>query len=157
MFKDKGDKKGFHLNRDGNTTFIGVGTILQGDLKCHALRVDGTILGSIESDGDIEIANTGHVNGAIIRGKNIIIHGVVKANIIAEGFLRIHSKANVEGDVHAYALDIEAGATFVGYSHTGDTQSMKTLPSAAAQSIAHDPKTEKNDANHTSATAAEAS
>ncbi len=144
MFKDKGDRKGFHLNRDGNTTFIGVGTMLQGDIKCHSLRVDGSIVGSIESDGDIQVANTGNVTGTVIRGKNIIIHGVVKANIIAEGFLRIHSKANVEGDVHAFALDIEAGATFVGYSHTGDTQSIKTLAMPATQTLEHDVKKPEN-------------
>lgn len=137
MFKDKADKKGFHLNRDGNTTFIGVGSMLQGDLKCHALRIDGSINGSIDSDGDIEIASSGSVTGPLIRGKNIIIHGEVKANIIAEGFLRIHSKAHVEGDVHAYALDIEAGAKFVGYSHTGDTKDIKTLSTPSNNAIEH--------------------
>ncbi len=127
MFKDKSDKKGFHLNRDGNATFIGSGSIFKGDLQCHALRIDGQFLGAINSDGDIEISSSGKVSGSLIKGRNIIIHGEVKANIMAEGFLRIHSKAYVEGDIHAQALDIEAGARFVGYSHTGDTQGLKTL------------------------------
>ncbi len=104
----------------GNTTFIGTGSELKGSLHCNALRVDGVIYGDVHSQGDIEVASTGRIEGDLIRGHDISVHGIVKSNIHATGFLRIHKNANVQGDVTAQALDIEAGAHFVGYSHTGD-------------------------------------
>jgi cytoskeletal protein CcmA (bactofilin family) len=101
-------------------TFISQGSEITGDIHAGGnLRVDGTIRGKVRVDGDLEVSAGGRIEGESVSARNIVIHGAVKATLTAEGHLRIHSKGEVQGDVTAQALDIEAGARFVGYSHTG--------------------------------------
>lgn len=106
-------------------TFIASGTQLHGDLKAKGpVRVDGVILGSLLVDGDLEIAPGGRIEGDEVRARNILVNGEVRAKIIADGKLTLTKRAHVEGDVVAKALDIEAGATFVGRSVTGDGKAL---------------------------------
>jgi cytoskeletal protein CcmA (bactofilin family) len=101
-------------------TFISTGSEITGDISAAGnLRVDGTIRGKVRADGDIEVSAGGLIEGESVSARNIVIHGTVKARMTAEGHLRIHSEGEVQGDVTAVALDIESGARFVGYSHTG--------------------------------------
>jgi cytoskeletal protein CcmA (bactofilin family) len=101
-------------------TFISKGSEVKGDIHAAGnLRVDGTIRGNVKADGDIEVSIGGIIEGKSVSARNIIIHGLVKATVIAEEQLRIHGQGEVQGDVTAQALDIESGARFVGYSHTG--------------------------------------
>ena len=101
-------------------TFISLGSEVQGDLVVAGnLRVEGMVRGNVRAEGDIEISASGVIEGQTVAARNILIHGRVKATISANGQLRIHSQGEVEGDVTAESLDIESGARFVGYSHTG--------------------------------------
>jgi cytoskeletal protein CcmA (bactofilin family) len=101
-------------------TFISKGSEVTGDIHAAGnLRVDGIVRGKVHADGDLEVSAGGLVEGESVRARNIVIHGQVKATLTAEGHLRIHSQGEVQGDVTAQALDIESGARFVGYSHTG--------------------------------------
>lgn len=101
-------------------TFISQGSVVNGDIHASGnLRVDGTIHGKVRAEGDLEVSASGVIEGEVVNARNIIIHGQVKATLLAEEQLRIHSQGEVHGDVSAQALDIESGAKFVGYSHTG--------------------------------------
>lgn len=101
-------------------TFISQGSEIVGNIHAAGnLRVDGTIRGKVRVDGDIEVSPGGLIEGENVSARNIVIHGTVKATLNAAGHLRIHSQGEVQGDVTAEALDIESGARFVGYSHTG--------------------------------------
>ncbi len=107
-------------------TFIASGTQVHGDLKSKGpVRVDGVVLGSVLIDGDLEIAPSGRIEGEEVRARNILVNGEIRAKVIADGKLTLTKRAKVEGDVVAKALDIEAGATFVGRSVTGEG---KVLP-----------------------------
>jgi len=104
-----------------NPTFIASGTQIQGDLKSQgAVRIDGVVIGSVLIEGDLEIAPGGRIEGDEVRARNILVNGEVRAKVVAEGKLTLTKRAHLEGDVIAKALDIEAGATFVGRSVTGD-------------------------------------
>lgn len=101
-------------------TFISQGSEITGDIHAAGnLRVDGLIRGKVRADGDLEVSASGRIEGERVSARNIVVHGAVKATLSAEGHLRIHSSGEVQGDVTAEALDIESGARFVGYSHTG--------------------------------------
>jgi cytoskeletal protein CcmA (bactofilin family) len=101
-------------------TFISKGSEVKGDIFAAGnLRVDGTIRGNVRAEGDIEVSAGGVIEGKSVSARNIIIHGLVKATLTADEQLRIHSQGEVQGDVTAQSLDIESGARFVGYSHTG--------------------------------------
>ncbi len=101
-------------------TFIGAGSELRGNLRTAGnLRVDGAIHGTVEVDGDLEVSASGSIEGERVSARNVMVLGRVKAEVHAAEQLRIHGQGRVEGDVTAQALDIEAGAHFVGYSRTG--------------------------------------
>ncbi|WP_457637785.1 bactofilin family protein [Oceanithermus sp.] len=104
-----------------NPTFIAAGTQIQGDLKSQGtVRIDGIVIGSVLVDGDLEIAPGGRIEGEEVRARNILVNGEIRAKVVADGKLTLTKRAHLEGDVIAKALDIEAGATFVGRSVTGD-------------------------------------
>lgn len=109
-------------------TFISQGSEITGDIHASGnLRVDGSIRGNVQADGDLEVSASGVIEGKTVAARNIIIHGMVKATLSAQEQLRIHSHGEVQGDVTAQALDIESGAKFVGYSHTGAKQTAEIL------------------------------
>ena len=104
-------------------TYIGAGSEIKGDLRTAGnLRVDGTILGTVSVDGDLEVSTTGVIEGERVSARNVMVHGRIKAKVQASEQLRIHGNGRVEGDVSAQSLDIEAGAHFIGYSNTGASQ-----------------------------------
>lgn len=101
-------------------TFISKGSEVKGDIHAAGnLRIDGTVRGNVRVDGDLEVSTSGLIEGKEVTARNIVIHGHVKATLTASAQLRIHSQGHVHGDVTSMSLDIEAGASFVGYSHTG--------------------------------------
>lgn len=117
-------------------TFVSKGSEITGDIHASGnLRVDGIIRGNVRAEGDLEVSAEGLIEGKSVNARSIIIHGVVKATLTAEGLLRIHSHAEVQGDVTAEALDIESGARFVGYSHTGKTSATAASGKASAEIV----------------------
>ena len=109
-------------------TYIGAGSEVHGDLRAAGnLRVDGTIFGTVQVDGDLEVSTTGVIEGKQVSARSVLVHGRIKAKVHATEQLRIHGQGQVEGDVTAQSLDIEAGAHFTGYSRTGMTQEAEVL------------------------------
>ncbi|MDX2213386.1 MAG: polymer-forming cytoskeletal protein [Oculatellaceae cyanobacterium bins.114] len=116
----------FGRKQTTSLTYLSATSEFQGTLNVEGnLRVDGIIHGTVEVRGDMEISQSGLVEGPELRARNLVVHGVVKARVIAEGRLTLSRTARIEGDVTANSLDIEAGAFYVGYISTNDT---KTLP-----------------------------
>lgn len=113
-------------------TYLSATTEIQGTVNVEGdLRVDGIVYGTVEVRGDLEISKTGLIEGAELRAKNIVLHGVIKAKVIAEGQLTLTRTARLEGDVSAHAIDIEAGALYVGHIATQNSDSaVKALPVA---------------------------
>jgi len=95
-------------------------TVVKGDLKsARGFRIDGTIEGSIESNGAIVIGESGAVNGDV-RGCDVIVVGRVEGNILAKGHLDIRASGKVVGDVKAASFRIETGGVFLGTSRMGE-------------------------------------
>ncbi|WP_088892828.1 bactofilin family protein [Leptolyngbya ohadii] len=115
-------------------TYISATTEIQGTLHVEGnLRVDGIIHGTVEVRGDMEISQSGLVEGPELRANNIVVQGVVKSRVVAEGRLTLTRTARLEGDVTAHSLDIEAGAHYLGHIATNDNDidnDMKSLPLA---------------------------
>lgn len=95
-------------------------TVVRGDLKSErGFRIDGTIEGSVESNGAIVIGESGAVSGDV-RGGDVIVVGRVDGNIVARGHLDIRSTGKVVGDVKAASFRIETGGVFMGTSRMGE-------------------------------------
>ncbi len=107
-------------NGSGNgTTLIGAGTTLKGDISSNSdLRIDGTVIGNIQSNAKIVIGANGIVEGDI-SGNQADIVGKVSGNIRAKELLQLRGDCEVTGNLYAGKLQVEPTATFNGQCHMG--------------------------------------
>ena len=98
---------------------IGDGTVITGDIKSKGdIRVDGSLKGSIDTEGKVVVGPQGVVEGDVIC-KDADIAGVLKAKISVSQLLSLKSSAKLNGDIITNKLSIEPGATFTGSCSMG--------------------------------------
>ena len=101
------------------TTLIGAGTTVKGDISSNSdLRIDGTIIGNINSSSKIVIGASGVVEGDIT-GAQADIVGKVSGNVRAKELLQLRGECMVTGNLYAGKLQVEPTATFNGQCHMG--------------------------------------
>ena len=101
------------------TTLISVGTTIKGDLSSNSdLRIDGTVIGNINSSAKIVIGNSGVVEGDIF-GNNADIVGKTSGTIKVKELLQLRGECVVNGNIYAGKLQVEPSATFNGQCHMG--------------------------------------
>jgi cytoskeletal protein CcmA (bactofilin family) len=106
-------------NAGNGTTLISAGTTLKGDISSNGdLRIDGTIIGNIQSSAKIIIGSNGIVEGDI-SGNQADIVGKVSGNIRAKELLQLRGDSVVTGNLYAGKLQVEPSATFNGQCHMG--------------------------------------
>lgn len=96
-------------------TLLGKGTRWKGDVHTGttSLRVEGSIEGTIHSEGEVTIAPSGVVNGTI-KAKHLIVTGKAEGVFRIEQCLEIHGTGCVEGDVEVGALVVDEGGILQG-------------------------------------------
>ena len=96
-------------------SLLGKGTLWKGEIHTgeHSLRIEGTVEGTIHSEGEVTIAPTGLVNGAI-HAKHMIATGRAKGVFKILECLEIHGTGCVEGDVEVGSLVVDEGGTLQG-------------------------------------------
>ena len=98
---------------------IGAGTVITGDIKSKGdIRVDGSLNGSIETEGKVVVGQGGIVEGDVVC-KDADIAGVLKAKISVSQLLSLKSSAKLNGDIVTNKLSIEPGASFTGSCSMG--------------------------------------
>ncbi|WP_276501632.1 bactofilin family protein [Terrimonas pollutisoli] len=101
------------------TTLIGAGTTLKGDISSNSdLRIDGTVIGNIQSTAKVVIGANGVVEGDIT-GNQADIIGKVTGNIKAKDLLQLRGDSIVTGNLYAEKLQVEPSAKFNGQCHMG--------------------------------------
>ena len=107
-------------------TIISNGVKLEGKITSGgSIRVDGTIVGDVITEGNVTVGEHGDVNGQINAGI-IAIGGKVVGSVNAKEKLVLESKANLKGDIFTKILVVEAGAKFDGKSNMGDVKGMSS-------------------------------
>src|SRR5437868_15274882 len=87
-------------NGQGNSVVLGPKDRLVGELFIEGdLHVSGTVDGSLEATGDIEIAGSGKVNGAVTDYNRLVVG---------------RDASLIGSDVRVAGLTVEDGATFRG-------------------------------------------
>ncbi len=99
-------------------TLIGAGSILQGDLEfTGGLRVDGHIKGHVSAqdsnNGTLVLSESGVIEGDV-NVPHVVINGTVKGNIASTGHVELQANANINGDIHYKAVEMELGAVLNG-------------------------------------------
>src|SRR4029453_3665132 len=111
--------EGSATNRDAIENIVGQSCVIRGDLTADgAFRIDGTIEGSVESQGGVVVGESGVVRGSV-RGTDVVIAGAVQGDVTCSGHLEILAKGKIEGDIDARSMRIETGGGFWGTSPTG--------------------------------------
>lgn len=112
MFKGKGNK----LNPDTTDTLIGEGTVFEGKIKSKAsIRVDGQVIGDIESTGTVTIGENGAATSNI-KARDLILAGKLQGNADIVETLTLRSSGTLVGNLSANQLLIEPGGVFQGTS-----------------------------------------
>ena len=98
---------------------IAKGTRIQGDIKTEGvLRIDGTLVGSIDSTGKVVVGPSGKIEGSI-RCNSANISGEVKAKVFVKELLTLQASAKLKGEITTGKLAIEPGAVFSGSCSMG--------------------------------------
>lgn len=122
----------FWQKRTAAITYLADKTEFQGDFHVDGnLRVDGIIHGNVDVMGDVEIGQSGLVEGPEIQAHNLVVHGVIKARVRVEGRLSISRTGRLEGDVVAKEYDVAPGAYVLGHfssSMQEPAQESRALP-----------------------------
>ncbi len=107
------------ISSGNGATLVSAGTTLKGDISSNSdLRIDGTIIGNINSSAKIIIGSTGMVEGDIA-GNNADVVGKVNGNIRVKELLQLRDQSVVTGNLYAGKLQVEPTATFNGQCHMG--------------------------------------
>ena len=95
-----------------NINILSAGTTVKGDIKSNGdIRIDGTLIGSVNSKGKIIIGPTGNIEGEVVC-QNADLSGVIKAKITVSELLQLKSTAKITGNIFTNKLAIEPGAKF---------------------------------------------
>ena len=96
-------------------TVLGEGTRWQGDLHVgkEGLRIEGTVEGTLSSEGDVVVAPGGFLKGTI-EVRNLSVGGRVEGVVRVTGCLAIHRTGWLEGEVEMGSLVVDEGGMLQG-------------------------------------------
>jgi len=98
---------------------IGVGTVITGDVYSKGdIRVDGTLKGSVITEGKVVLGREGVIEGDV-ECSTADISGTIKAKITVSQLLLLKTSAKLNGDIITNKLSIEPGAEFTGSCSMG--------------------------------------
>lgn len=93
---------------------IGNGTTIKGDIKASGdMRIDGSLIGSVNSKGKVVVGITGNVEGEIFC-QSADFSGNIKATVVVAELLALKNSANLSGEITTGKISIEPGAKFSG-------------------------------------------
>ena len=100
-----------------NKNYLSKDVEIEGSVKfVNEFVFDGNLKGEISSvDGILTVGENADVRGEV-KSKTVIVKGKVHGNITVQERCELHSHSQLNGDLKAARLVIEAGATFVGKS-----------------------------------------
>jgi len=113
-------------------SIIGGGTTFNGDLTFSGqVRLDGTIDGSVKSNGDessqLVIGAKGRVKGDVDVA-HVIVGGVVEGSVGARKSLKILSDGKVSGTATYGTLEVVSGGQVDGELRAGSSPAVRATP-----------------------------
>jgi cytoskeletal protein CcmA (bactofilin family) len=110
-----------HIGQDDISGFLAEGTEIKGEIRFKdILRIDGKVGGTIVSEGELVIGETGEVD-AQVRVGTLSVSGRLTGKVQATEKVEIHAKGKVVGDVALSSpnLIIHEGGMFEGTIEMG--------------------------------------
>lgn len=114
------------------------GTVIHGEIKStNDIRVDGTVVGTVQSNSKIAIGKTGKIEGEVYCG-SADIEGKIVGRLEVKDVLILKKTAIIEGDIISNKLVVEEGAKFNGTCSMGSKEmkhDKKVQPSFQKEAI----------------------
>jgi cytoskeletal protein CcmA (bactofilin family) len=110
-----------HIGQDDISGFLAEGTEIKGEIRFKdILRIDGKVGGTIVSEGELVIGETGEVD-AEVRVGTLSVSGRLTGKVHATEKVEIHAKGRVVGDMNLASpnLVIHEGGVFEGTIEMG--------------------------------------
>ena len=99
---------------DAITAFLGAGTQYHGQFNFQGVvRIDGSVIGDIISDGVLVLGEEGLVEGSVRVGE-LIASGRIVGDVVASRRVVLHKSAKVRGNLATPAVVVEDGAVING-------------------------------------------
>lgn len=90
------------------------GVTIKGSVKCNSeLLIDGTVEGTIDSQGTLTIGQHAHITGEV-KAKSVKVHGTIDGDIFATERCELQAGCTLRGDIEAPRLVVDENATFLG-------------------------------------------
>lgn len=99
-------------------TLVGAGTRIIGDVHFSGgLHVDGHVKGNVDapptSSSTLSVSDAGVIEGSVAV-PNVVLNGVVKGDIMANGRVELGAHARVSGNVYYGLIEMAMGAAING-------------------------------------------
>ncbi len=105
-----------------SANMITAGTTITGNVVATGdIRIEGVLLGNLETKGKLVVGATGQIKGDITCN-NSDIEGFVEGKITVTELLSLKAASKIIGDVITTKLAIEPGAIFSGTCSMKDTR-----------------------------------
>ena len=99
---------------------ISKGTVIEGKFRTtEDLRLDGTIIGEVQSDKKIVMGESGRIEGTVQCNESAI-KGKIDGEIKVNGLLHLLSTAFIKGKIKAQKMIVDEGASYNGECLIGD-------------------------------------
>lgn len=110
------ERKETQVADNAEVTIVGATAKLEGNVvSAGSLRIDGTVKGQINADGDVTLSPQSQVE-ADIRAQNVSVAGRFKGNIAVKGKAHLARGGRVDGNITSKTLVVEEGGIFHGQS-----------------------------------------
>lgn len=128
MFKGGNNGKVDTTSSPDRLNRIVEGTNITGDVKSESnFRLDGSLVGTIDTAGKLVIGPTGKIEGEITCS-NADIEGEIQGNIKVDGVLTLKSTAKVTGNIVTGKIEVHLGAQFNGNCQLGKGSVSTNIP-----------------------------
>lgn len=127
---------GLVRGRSSRVCRIGKDCRIEGNFEVDGpLQIDGAVCGLVKVRGDVTISETGLVEGIELRGENITVQGVLRAQVYAAGKLTLVGTSRLEGNAIAGSIEVLPGAYYTGHLSTRDSRTPFYPQLAAGSSL----------------------
>lgn len=120
------DRDSSATSTDAVISIIGPGMCIEGDCRTEGtIRVEGTVVGSIDAGKAVVIGKQGVVKGDI-ETQDAVISGRVEGTLSASSRLELQATCHIEGEVRTRRMQLEEGAVLNGSVQMGEVSAKTT-------------------------------
>lgn len=121
----------------GMATIVASGTEIKGNINSKGdIRVDGILVGNLTTSSKVLVGPSGKITGDVIAQQADVL-GAITGTIKVTELLYLKGNCQINGNIYAGQLQVDATASFNGECHMG-AEAVSKAPLASVVDIAKD-------------------